>query len=261
MAEIELKVEIRAGKSTKKALSGMREGKMIPAVVYGGKGGNLVIIVGEKELLGALKAGGANALLKLKHEKGEDTVIVKALQRHVVTSRPIHADFQRISLTEKIVVKVPIVLVGEAPGVKLQAGILEHVLRELEVRCLPNAIPQKVESDISALNIGEQAFVSGLKVPPDVEVLNDPKQIVANILVPAAEEEKPAEEVAAEGGLAEPEVIAKGKEKGEEEGEAEAKPGAKPEAGKAGAKPEAGKPGAKPEAGKPAAGKKEEPKK
>ena len=219
MAEIELKVEIRPGKSTKKALSQMREGRMIPAVVYGGKGAHLVIVVGEKELLSALKSGGANALLRLKHEDGEDTVIVKALQRHVITSRPIHADFQRISLTEKIVVKVPITLVGEAPGVKLQAGILEHVLRELEVRCLANAIPQKIEADISALNIGEQAFVSGLKVPPDVEVLNDPKQIVANILVPAAEEEKPAEEVAAEGALAEPEVIARGKEKGEDEEE------------------------------------------
>ncbi|MBI5243536.1 MAG: 50S ribosomal protein L25 [Elusimicrobia bacterium] len=253
MAEIELKVEIRLGKGTKKVLSEMRGGRMIPAVVYGGKGANLSVAVGEGDLLGALKAGGANALLKLKHEKGEDTVIVKALQRHVVTSRPVHADFQRISLTEKIEVKVPIEIVGEAPGVKLQGGILEHVLRELLVRCLPNAIPQRIDADISLLNIGEQLFVSSLKAPSEVEVLADPKQIVVNVLVPAAEEEKPAEEVAAEGALAEPEVIAKGKEKGEEEGEAgEAKPGVKPEAGK---------PGAKPEAGKPAAGKKEEPKK
>lgn len=239
MAEIELKVKIRIGKSTKKALSEMRGGRMIPAVVYGGKGENLTIVVGEKELLSALKAGGANALLKLKHEKGEDTVIVKALQRHVITSRPVHADFQRISLTEKIEVKVPIEIIGEAPGVKLQGGILEHALRDLLVRCLPNAIPQKIDADIGALNIGEQLYVASLKAPAEVEVLTDPKQIVVNILVPAAEEEKPAEEVAAEGALAEPEVIAKGKEKEGEEGEE----------------------GAKPEAGKPGAGKKEEHKK
>jgi large subunit ribosomal protein L25 len=258
MAEIELKAELRPDKGTKKVLSGYRSEKKIPGIVYGGEGGNVKVVVVEKEFLGAVKVGGVNVLLRLKHAKGEDTVIVKALQKHALTSRPIHVDFQRISLTEKIVVKVHIVIVGEAPGVKLQAGILEHALRELEIRCLPNAIPQKIEADISALNIGEQLFVSGLKVPADVEVLTDPKQIVANILIPAAEEEAPAEEVAVEGAPGEPEIIAKGKEKAEGEEGAEAKPGAKPEAGKAGGKPEAGKPGAKPEAGKPAAGKKEE---
>jgi len=202
-----------------------------------------------RQYMNALHRAVDEANLAATHAKGEDTVIVKVLQKHALTSRPIHADFQRISLTEKITVKVPIEVVGEAPGVKLQAGILERALHSLEIRCLPNAIPSKFDADVSALNIGEQLFVSGLKVPSDIEVLTDPKQIVVNILVPAAEEEKPAEEVPVEGAAAEPEVIAKGKEKEGEEG-AEAKPGEKAAAGKPGEKPAAGKPGEKPAAGK-----------
>src|SRR5271170_1842338 len=119
MQEILLNVEIRDTKSTKKSLSEFRSKRLIPAVVYGGDKPPMTVVVPEKDLTKATKTGGANAILHLKHANGEDTVILKMLQHHVVTHQPIHADFQRISLKEKIEVKVPLHVVGEAPGVKL----------------------------------------------------------------------------------------------------------------------------------------------
>ena len=251
MQEIKLQAEIRSGGCTKKELSDLRAGSRVPGVLYGGSGASVVVVVSEKELLEALRKGGANTILRLTHAKGEDTVIVKELQRHVVTNRPIHADFQRISLKEKIEVKVPIHLVGEAPGVKLQGGVLQQPLHELRVRCLPNAIPQRIEVEVGALDVGQHISISGLKVPEGVEVHGDPAQIVVSV-VHVAVEAAPAAEAAATPGAGEPEVIAKGKkdEEGAEGEKGEAKAGAKPEAAKPGAKPEAGKAGAKPEAGK-----------
>jgi len=237
MEAIKIKTELRTEKSTKKRLSDLRAARKIPAVIYGGKEGSLPIIIDEKELFTSLKAAGGNAILTLQHSKGEDTVILKDLQRHVVTGTPIHADFHRVVMTEKIDVEVPLETVGEAPGVKLGGGVLEQPLRELEVRCLPNAIPQEITVDVSALEMGGSITVKDLKVPGDVEILADPDTIVLHILhvrVEAAPEPEAGE--VAEG--AQPEVIAKGKEKDGEE----AKPGeAKAEGDKDAGKKDAGK--------------------
>ncbi|MEK7656491.1 MAG: 50S ribosomal protein L25 [Elusimicrobiota bacterium] len=241
MAQIELKAEMREA-GTKKALADMRKVRKIPGTVYGGKGKAFSIAIGEKELMSALKQGGTNVILRLKHDKGEDTVIVKEIQRHVVTSQPIHADFQRISLTEKITVKVPLHAVGEAPGVKLQGGVLEHVLREIEVRCLPNAIPQKIDLDVSKMDVGGEILVSQLPALPEVEYLQDPAQIVLHIIHVVVEKEA---EPAADAAAGEPEVIAKGKKEEGEEGEG-AKEGAKDAKAPAGK----GAPAAKAEGGK-----------
>ena len=216
MKEIELKVELRQnGKGTKKELSTLRTARMIPAVVYGGDKPPVSVVVSEKDLTKATKTGGANAILHLKHSKGEDTVILKTLQHHAVSLAPIHADFQRISLREKIEVKVPIHVVGEAPGVKLHGGILEHVLRELRVRALPTAIPQKIDVDVSNLQLNENVLVKDVIVAKDLEVLDAPDHIVINVVQPTAEVVAPTPEAAA-AAAAEPEVIAKGKK--EEEG-------------------------------------------
>jgi large subunit ribosomal protein L25 len=244
MKEIELKVELRQnGKGTKKELSTLRTARMIPAVVYGGDKPPVSVVVSEKDLTKATKSGGANAILHLKHAKGDDTVILKMLQRHAVSLAPIHADFQRISLKEKIEgkvpfrhavslapihadfqrislkekieVKVPIHVVGEAPGVKLHGGILEHVLRELRVRALPTAIPQKIDVDVSALELNMNVLVKDVKVPKDLEVLDASDHIVLNVVQPTAEA-APATPEGEAAAAAEPEVIAKGKK--EEEG-------------------------------------------
>lgn len=215
MKEIQLKARGRSQRGRRAELSALRAGRLIPAVVYGGDKPPVSVSVAEVDLAQATRAGGANAIIHLEHPQGSDTVILKELKRHVVTNRPLHADFQRISLKRKIEVKVPIKLIGEPPGVRLHGGILEHVLRELRIRSLPAKIPHHVEVDVGALEINESIHVRDLRVPEDVEVLDGGDHLVANVIVPTAETEAPTAEAAA--AAAEPEVIAKGKK---EEGEA-----------------------------------------
>lgn len=216
MQEINVAAEPRTEKSTRRQLSELRKARKIPAVVYGGKDKPVSVTVGEKELMEALKKAGANAIIHLKLGKGTDTVILKELQRDVVDGQPVHADFKRIDLKQKISVQVPLHTVGEAPGVKLQGGLLEHVLRQIEIRCLPTAIPQRIDIDVSALNVGDAVLVKDIKLPEGVEVRTKADQTVVHVVTVKVEEEKaPAAEGAAAPG-AEPEVIAKGKK--DEEG-------------------------------------------
>lgn len=241
MEEIKLKAELRSKVGGKGGLSSARKERKIPGVVYGGEKPPVTVTVPEKEILRVLKSG-SNVIVRMEYPQGADTVILKALQRHVVTEALTHVDFQRISLTEKIEVRVHIKLVGEAPGVKLHGGIIEHSARELKIRCLPTAIPKEIPVDISALDIGSSLHVKDITVPEGVEILDDGSHMIASVITP---KEEAAPVAAAEGaaGAAEPEVIAKGKK--EEEGAVAEKAGEKPAA------PEKGK-----EASKPAAEKK-----
>ncbi|MBI2361932.1 MAG: 50S ribosomal protein L25 [Elusimicrobia bacterium] len=221
MEEIKVAAELRGDKNTRNQLSELRKARKIPAVVYGGKDKPVSVTVGEKELMEALKRAGANAIIHLNHAKGTDTVILKELQRNVITGQPTHADFKRIDLKEKIVVQVPLHTVGEAPGVKLQGGILEHVMRQVEIRCLPTAIPKGIDVDISGLSVGGAIHIGELKIAEGIEVLSKADQVVVHVVIVKEEAAPaPAEGAAAAPGT-EPEVIAKGK-KDEEGAEAPA---------------------------------------
>ncbi|MBI5240529.1 MAG: 50S ribosomal protein L25 [Elusimicrobia bacterium] len=223
MQEIKLSVVVREGKSTKKQLSALRDEKRLPGIVYGGDKPPLHVALSEKELLAARKKGGANAILHLETGKATETVIVKELQRHPVNDRLVHADFQRISMTEKITAKVPIHVTGEAPGVKNDGGTLQYELREIAVRALPKDIPQSLTVDISKLNIGMHAEVKELSIPAGVELVAAPDlRVVSVTLVKEIVVETPAEgAVPAEGEVgaapAEPE-LASTKGKKDEEG-------------------------------------------
>ncbi|MFA5138046.1 MAG: 50S ribosomal protein L25 [Elusimicrobiota bacterium] len=249
MEKISIRAEFRPQKSTKKVLSDLRNSTKVPGVVYGGGGQNLHVVVAGKELAQALRAHGSNVILSLVHEKGEETVIVRELQRHVVSGSMLHVDFQRVDLRKKIEVKVPVRVLGEASGVKNQGGVLEHLLREVAVRGLPGEIPQKIEVDVTPLDVGHGLLVKDLKIPAGLEVLESPDRVVVNVVHAMKEEEvaPAAAEVGVEG--AEPEVIARGKKEEGEEGEAApaekgGKPGAAAPAEKGG-KPGAAKPGEK----------------
>jgi large subunit ribosomal protein L25 len=237
--EITLNVEVRAEKGSKKELSTLRAGSRIPAVIYGGKGGPINIALSERELMDARKKGGTNAILRLKHPKGEETVMVKELQRHPVTDRPVHADFQRISLTQKVEARVPMVVIGIATGVKDFGGMLAIDLRELRVKALPTQIPQKIEVDVTKLGLHEALHVSDLKLPEGVEVLDDAKLVVVHVTIAKVEVVEPVPgavpaEGAAAAGAVEPESSnTKGKK--DEEGKL-VKETAKPGAPAAGAK-------------------------
>ena len=227
--EIELKAQVRKEKTSRGELALNRKQGTLPAVVYGAQKKPYGVWVSAGELDRALhKAHSANVLFSLQ-VAGEgaaakkETVLLKDIQRDPVRSFPVHVDFFRIKLTDKVEVEIPVRVTGEPKGVKVQGGILEHLLRELRVRTLPTQIPEAVTVDVTNLEIGNSVLVKDLQVPVGVEVLTDANHVVVNIVVPAKEEVAATTTPdAAAAVAAQPEVIAKGKK--ELEGEAGAEP-------------------------------------
>lgn len=226
MEKIVLKADVRSA-SGKKTAKDLRRKGVIPANVYKGGKPAMSLAVNVDDLTEVLHTGaGENVIITLKiagpDSPKDKTVVIKEIQREPIKNGILHVDFGEISLTETLKVDVPLHARGEPAGVKADGGILEHVIRELHVECLPTAIPEKIEVDVSAMKIGDSIFVKDIRVPEGVKVLNDPELIV--LIVKAPKIEVPKEE-ALETESAEPELIRKKKEEGAEEGE-EAKPGA-----------------------------------
>jgi large subunit ribosomal protein L25 len=181
----------------------------IPGVVYG-KGRDAQPVVLDPKALQVLlhqSGAGLNTLIDLSVAGRTNTVLVKELQRHPVHGSYLHVDFFQVDLTQKITVSVPIHFVGKARGVEF-GGILDHPLRELEVECLPRAIPEFVEVDVSALEVGQSIHVSDLRLPEGVEVKTDAALPVASVVLPAAEVEATPTETVVEGEVAEGEAAA-----------------------------------------------------
>lgn len=223
MEQVKIKVQKRDERG-KKIAKKLRKEEMIPAVVYRKGEETISISVPEKDFIHALHtAAGENVIIALEIDKADKksqnkTAIIKEIQNHPLKDSILHIDFQEISLTETITVKVPIETKGEAVGVKRDGGVLEHMLWDLEIECLPMDIPQKIEVDIEKLEIGNEIQVKDVILPPNIKVLNNPEAIVISVGAPMAEEivkeAVPGEEVA------EPELIRKEK-KPELEEEAE----------------------------------------
>jgi large subunit ribosomal protein L25 len=228
----------------KRPVNRLRQEGLIPGVVYGRMIEPMSITVNQRAFAKALHSkSGEHTLVTLRLEDStawQQPALVKTLQHDPVDGRVIHVDFQAIVLTERIRVKIPVVLKGESAGVKQEGGLLEHFLREVEVECLPTEIPVNVEFDISVLKIGDTVHVRDVAAPTNAKILSDADGVIASVHLPKAEK---AEE-AAEAAVTEPEVIREKKEEGEaaapaEEGKSEkaektARPGA--ESGRAGEK-------------------------
>jgi large subunit ribosomal protein L25 len=204
-----------------------RAAGQIPGILYGHGETPLPVAVEARAFQLALhQHKGGNAIIALAVDGGEHTALIRDVQYDPISHAILHLDFQKVSLTETVEVEVALHLTGVPIGVKDGGGVLEHITRTVEVRCLPTAIPSSIEVDVSRLNIGDSAHVSEISVP-DVEVLSDPDTTIATVVPPTVFEEKPAEEVAAAATTeaAEPELsVERGKK--EEEG-AEAKGGDK----------------------------------
>ncbi len=201
-----------------------RAAGQIPGVLYGHGETPVPVAIGARDFELALRGRrGANPLVNLRLESGEYTALIRAVQYDPLSHEILHLDFQHISLTESVEVQVAVHLTGLALGVKDGGGFLEHIVRSVEVRCLPTVIPGSIDVDVSALNVGDSIHVRDLSVA-NVVILTDPDATIATVVAPTVMEEKPAEEVAAtvEG---EPEVIAKGKKDEEEEEGNEGKDG------------------------------------
>lgn len=191
MENLSLSVDKRAltGKSGARTV---RRAGSIPGVVYGIKDSTpLTIPPKELEALLSTRAG-ANVVFQLNVEgeaASERPVIVKELQRDPMKGTIVHADFLEIRMDEKIEIAVPLSLSGESPGEKM-GGTLSQLLRELEVSCLPNAIPEQIEVDISEVEIGDVLHVRDLQIPEGVELVADPDDPVLTVIVPVEEEEE-----------------------------------------------------------------------
>ena len=197
MERIELKAQVReaTGKGVARKL---RQQGLIPAVVYGQKIDAVSLTINTSEFRKSLKgAAGGNAIINLTLEgsgqEGTKVVMVQELQREPVTHNVLHVDFQEINLKEEVEVAIPIELVGRAAGLA-EGGILQQVERELEIRCLPLSIPEKIEVDISNLGIGDSIHVSDIAASSEFEIISAADKTVAAVAAPAAEEEEEAEE-------------------------------------------------------------------
>jgi len=178
---------------------------------------------------------GSTTLLNLKFEEGGGTArtaIIRDMQYDPVSEKVIHVDLQEVRMDRAITVGVPVFSTGEAEGVKEQAGILEMILREVQVSCLPGLIPERITVDVSALMIGDVLTVAMLTPPEGVRILNDPGQAVVTVSPPMAEEVAAPAAAVAEAVPAEPEVLTERKPKPEDVEAAESKPESKKEAKK-----------------------------
>ena len=224
MAIVSLSANSRDG-TGKGAARTLRSQGQVPAVIYGH---------GRDPQPLALNARDLDKMLS--HIQAESTVIevtvggqtaktlIREIQRHPIKRQILHVDFQALVAGEKVTVNIPIVLVGIPEGVRLEGGVLDQTLRELEIEVDPSSIPDHVELDVTNMVIGDSKHVSDLSIPPGVEVLDDPETSVAVLAAPRAVIEEVAavaEPVEGEAGaVGEPEVIGRGKEEDEgEEGE------------------------------------------
>ena len=267
---VQLKAKARTGSGRGVARRLRAEGA-VPAVIYGAHMKPLHVAVAVKELEKVLHdATSENVLVDLQVDEGGATknrlTLIQEVQHHPYEDTVLHIDFHEVLATEKLRTRVPVRPVGEPSGVKNGGGVLEFVMRELHVECLPQDLPDIIEVNVEKLEISQSIHVGDIAAPAGVALLDDKGQTVFLVAAPITEEELAAMTEAAAAPSAEPEVITAKKEEGEEgaaAAEGEAKP--KAEAGKAEAKaPAAGaagkapaaagkgeaKPGAKPEAKK-----------
>ncbi|HVB28908.1 MAG TPA: 50S ribosomal protein L25 [Terriglobia bacterium] len=220
MAEI-FNVEAEARETFgKNAARRLRHLGRIPAVVYGGGGPSLSLTVDPKAIVRILHSeAGHNAIFTLQiPDKAPARVMLRDWEWEPIRGGLLHVDMVRIALDAKLRVRVPIRVTGEPQGVKLQGGVFEFILREVEVECLPDDIPEHITVDVTELVIGRQLRVSDLPVSANVKVLAEPGRVVAHVVAPKAEV-APAAEAEAAPATAEPELIRKRKAEEEEGGE------------------------------------------
>jgi large subunit ribosomal protein L25 len=215
MKEIVLRARPRV-QSGKEYARKLRRNGFVPAVLYGPETETLHLEVETKSFLVLVRGGlGENVIVTLlldDQKDGKRRVLVREVQRDPVNGDVLHLDFHQISLTKKLTIEVPVHLVGTPLGVD-DGGILQHALRELQIECLPSAIPEKIEVDVSHLKIGDSVHVGDVSVE-NGEILSDSKSSIVSVVPPTVfkEPEVAAPAVAEE----EPEVIG---EKEEEEAE------------------------------------------
>jgi large subunit ribosomal protein L25 len=194
---------------------------LVPAILYGPGIESIPLVLNKKDIFSILKSEtGERTIFRLALDGEERNVMIKELQVDPVTDELLHVDLFQIAMDKPIRVSVPVLLQGEAIGVKTQGGLVDFITRELEIECLPHLIPDHIVVDISGLYVHQSIKVADLTPPSGIRIIDDPETVIVTIGLPEAEEvtAAPAEEaVVAE--APEPEVIRKERAKKEEEEE------------------------------------------
>lgn len=222
--EITVRAKVREGRGKNDARRTRRAG-LVPVTVYGGGAATVAAAAPLSDLAAILRSeAGRNTIFTIDIEGvGASEVMFHDRQIDPVRLRLLHADFKRLVKGEKIEVTVPLHLVGEPVGVREGEGVLEQIIREIEIRCEPREIPDAIDVDVTNLGVHEVLHVSDIQVSSNIEILNDPDQVIATVGI--VKEEPVAAPVVEEEAPAEPEVIGKGKKEEEE-------PAEEPEKGK-----------------------------
>lgn len=216
--EFKVQATLRVGRGKNDARRARRDG-MIPITVYGGGAETVAAVAPLRDLAAILRSeSGRNTIFTIDVDGvGTSEVMFHDRQIDPIRGRLIHADLTRLVKGQKIQVTVPVHLTGEPVGVKENAGVLEQVIREIEIKCEPRDIPDTLEVDVTHLDVHDVLNVSDIKIAEGIEILTDSELVIATVGI-VKEEEVVAAPVEGEE-PAEPEVIGKGKK--EEEGEAE----------------------------------------
>ena len=222
MDQIRIKAEARSEQGTG-AVRRLRRTGMIPgSVMKMKKGGTELIKLPAHEFMMAMRGRTGKQLLVTLDMGGKDMpALLREMQNDVLKGTPIHVDFSEVSLSEKVRVTIPLAFVGEPTGVKIGGGVLEQVLRTVDIDCLPTDIPEKFDVDVSALGLDQTMFVRDLKLGDKYTVVTRGELAVAVVKAPddvpaAGAAAAPAAEAAA------PEVIKKGKDEEAAAGDAKA---------------------------------------
>lgn len=205
MASANLSVSARENSGKGVARSLRREGR-VPAVIYGHGREPKSLSINTRDLEKLLEHISAeNTVIDLDLDGTSSRTLIREIQRHPFKRQILHVDFQELVAGEKVIVRVPVILIGVPDGVRMDGGILDQTMRELEVEVDPSNIPNHIEVDVTKMVIGSSLHVSDITLPEGVEVLAEEDASVAVVSAPRAAVEAVATEEAAVG--AEPEVI------------------------------------------------------
>lgn len=201
---MDLSVTLQRRSATGRGNGRLRRTGVVPGVVFGKGSESVPVQLDAKELETLYRAAGRTGIVKLKiageadgdggagkTPRNSKSAMIRTLQRHPLTRRPLHVDFFLVDLTHEMQADIPLVLVGEAPAVELTGGTLLANLDHVKVRALPADLPQQLEVDVSSLvELDSAVHVSDIVVDTEkVTVLNDPEELVAKVVPPRVEEE------------------------------------------------------------------------
>ena len=189
MNAVELEVQPREAKKRNRAKASRAAGR-VPGVVYGG-GDNQLVEVDNKAFERIMHSASSDTvLLDLKLGEGNRLALVQEVQHHPVSRKTLHIDFREVKPEQKVIVSLPTVPTGEAVGVKIGGGTLEHVLRYIKVRGTPAVLPESIEVEVDDLDIGQVLHVGDLQTPEGVELLANSSNPVISISKPRVEIEE-----------------------------------------------------------------------